>query len=205
MRCIGLTGGIATGKTTVAALLASRGATVVDADALAREVVARGEPALAQIVDRFGRDVLADDGDIDREALGRIVFADAERRRDLERITHPRVMTLIDERVAAARGQRGPVLVVDIPLLFELGLGDGLEGVMVVFAPPAVQLSRLMKRDGFTAAEAHDRIAAQMPVEHKRARASWVIDNGGAPEQTSRQVDLWWQQVVVADQGAPPP
>ncbi|MFN2568497.1 MAG: dephospho-CoA kinase [Candidatus Dormibacteria bacterium] len=197
MRCIGLTGGIATGKSSVAALLAVHGAAIVDADELSRQVVGRGRPALTEIAGRFGGDVIGPDGSLDRQALGRTVFADKESRRDLERIIHPRILELIAAGVSAARSAGGPAIVVDIPLLYELHLEGGLDGVMVVYAPPATQLSRLVARDGLPPDAARLRIGTQLPIDQKRSRATWVIDNSGSPDDTRVQVDRWWQDVII--------
>ena len=197
MRVIGLTGGIATGKSTVAAMLAARGAAVVDADRLAREVVEPGRPALADIAAEFGPGVIADDGSLDRPALAAVVFADAGRRRRLEAITHPRISELMHERIAAAIAGGPPLVVVDIPLLFENGRSGMVEGVLVVYADAATQLQRLVGRDAMSEADARSRIAAQMPVEDKRQLATWVIDNRGGIDATREQVEAWWEEVVA--------
>jgi len=156
MRLIGVTGGIATGKTTVDRMLAAHGATVIDADELAREVVRPGEPALEEVATRFGRDVIQPDGSLDRTRLGRLVFADSEARRDLERITHPRITELMSERVAAALTGPVPLIAVDIPLLFENAREAMFEGVLLVYAPPEVQVKRLRERNGLDEAAALD-------------------------------------------------
>ena len=197
VRLIGLTGGIATGKSTVASLLAEHGATVVDSDELAREVVQRGQPALAEIAERFGPDVIAPDGSLDRAAMGAIVFADPEARRDLERITHPRIAELTQERIAAAAARDAGVVVVDVPLLFESKREDMFEGVLLVYAPEEVQIRRLIARDGLDEAAARQRLAAQLPIEEKRSRATWVIDNSGRLDETRRQVDRWWSDLAA--------
>ena len=191
-RLIGLTGGIATGKTTVARLLGAHGATVVDADVLAREVVEPGQPALAEIVAEFGPDVVGADGRIDRAALGALVFAEPERRRRLEAITHPRIQALMGERILAALAADAPLVVADVPLLFENGRAELFEGVMVVWCDAATELARLMARDGLSREDAKRRLAAQMPVDEKRRRATWVIDNSGSEVATAEQVDSWW-------------
>jgi dephospho-CoA kinase len=196
MRLIGLTGGIATGKSTVARLLAARGAAVVDADRLAREVVAPGTPALAEIAAEFGPGVVGAGGALDRAALGRLVFADPARRRRLEQITHPRIGALMGERIAAALASGAPLVVADIPLLFEGDRPGLVEGVLLVDAPAEVQLGRLIRRDGLDPEDARRRVAAQMPLADKRRLATWVIDNGGTEEQTAEQVDVWWRSVV---------
>ncbi|MGA7987460.1 MAG: dephospho-CoA kinase [Candidatus Dormiibacterota bacterium] len=196
MRLIGLTGGIATGKTTVDRMLVARGATVIDADDLAREAVRPGEPALDAIVERFGKDVLQSDGSLDRGRLGAIVFADADARHDLDRITHPRIAELMRERIAAALDGEAPLVVVDIPLLFENARENMFEGVLVVYAPVDVQIERLRERNGLGEAVALQRLAAQLPIDEKRARATWVIDNSGGMDATERAVAAWWDLVV---------
>jgi dephospho-CoA kinase len=199
MRVIGLTGGIATGKSTVAHLLAARGAALIDADLLAREVVEPGTPALAEIAADFGPGVLQADGSLDRTALGAIVFADEARRQRLNAITHPRVAELMGRRVAAALASPARLVVVDVPLLFEGERRGMFEGVMLVWAPAEVQLARLFARDGWTEVEARQRIAAQMPIDEKRALATWVIDNSGSLARTEAQVERWWRSHVAAD------
>jgi dephospho-CoA kinase len=196
MRLIGLTGGIATGKSTVAGMLIERGAAVVDADQLAREVVEPGRPALQAVVQRFGESVLHDDGSLDRAKLGAIVFRDDSARRDLERITHPRITDLMQQRIASAFAHDAPVVVVDIPLLFERGRDDMFEGVLVVWAPVAVQLQRMHDRDSLDKEEALRRLAAQMPIDDKRDRATWIVDNSGTLDDTRRQVNAWWDEEI---------
>jgi dephospho-CoA kinase len=196
MRLIGLTGGIATGKSTVARMLHARGATVIDADELAREVVRPGTPGLRDIVARFGAHLRDAGGALDRTALADIVFADAAARRDLERITHPRVIELMQQRIADAFARDAPIVIVDVPLLFETGRDDMFEGTLLVHATPEVQLQRICARDGLSAADAQRRLDAQLPIESKRARATWVIENRGDPADTERQVAAWWDEVV---------
>ncbi|HVC04875.1 MAG TPA: dephospho-CoA kinase [Candidatus Acidoferrales bacterium] len=196
MRLIGLTGGIATGKSTVDAMLAARGATVIDADALAREAVVPGEPTLERVVQRFGSDILLPDGSLDRQQLGAIVFADPTARHDLERITHPRIIELSQQRIAAGLASDAPLVSVDIPLLYEGERESTFPGVLVVYAPPEVQIQRLRERNGLDDAAARQRLDAQMPIDEKRRRATWVIDNSGDLEATERQVDAWWTAVV---------
>jgi dephospho-CoA kinase len=196
MRLIGLTGGIATGKSEVARMLAARGATIIDADELAREVVRPGQPALAQIVERFGAQMLNDDGTLDRTGLAKVVFAEPQARADLERITHGRIGELIQQRIAAAFAHDAHLVVVDIPLLFESRRADMFEGTLLVYAPRDVQLQRLMSRDGITREEAEQRLEAQLPIDEKRARASWVIDNGGDVADTEQQLTAWWAEEI---------
>ena len=197
MHLIGLTGGIATGKSTVAAELARHGATVIDADALAREVVEPGERALEEIAARFGSGVITADGHLDRAALGAIVFADPDARRDLERITHPRVRDLMQRRIAAALAADADLIVAEVPLLFETQSEALYEGVMLVYAPEDVELERLMTRDGIDEAAARRRLAAQLPIETKRERATWIIDNGATIDATQDQVARWWDMLAA--------
>jgi dephospho-CoA kinase len=196
MRLIGVTGGIATGKSTVDALLVVHGAEVIDADELAREVVAPGEPALAEVARRFGAAILQPGGTLDRARLGAVVFADPVARRDLEAITHPRITTLMQERIAQALAGAAPLVAVDIPLLYENGRESLFEGVLVVYAPQEVQVRRMFERNGLDAAAATQRLAAQLPIDEKRGRATWVIDNSGDLETTAAAVDTWWGATV---------
>ncbi len=195
MRVVGLTGGIATGKSTVARMLAEAGAHVVDADLLAREVVAPGRPAWEAIVARFGRGVLLADGQIDRERLAAIVFHDPDQRRALDRIVHPAVFEAMAQRLAVLETQDPEgVAILDIPLLFETGMDGNLAEVILVYAPEAVQHQRLMQRNGLSAEAAAARIKAQLPIEEKRRRAGVVIDNSGRLEATRAQVARLWRQ-----------
>lgn len=197
MRLIGVTGGIATGKSTVDRMLAAHGATVIDADALAREVVRPGAPALDEVVERFGASVLQPDGELDRARLGAIVFADADARHDLDRITHPRIAELTQEQVASALATDTPLVAVDIPLLYENAREGMFEGVLLVYAPLDLQVARLRERNGLDEAAALQRLAAQLPIDAKRDRATWIIDNSDGLDETSRAVDAWWETVVV--------
>ncbi len=196
MRVIGLTGGIATGKSTVASMLAARGAVVVDADLLAREVIAPGEPGYEKVVARFGGDIIDADGELDRAALAAIVFADPAARADLEAITHPRIGTLMRDRIGVAASS-APLAVADIPLLFEGGGDAEFPETLLVYAPREVQLRRMRERDGWDEVAARRRLDAQLPIDEKRARATWVIDNGGSLKATAAQVAAWWGDVVV--------
>ena len=196
MRLIGLTGGIATGKSTVARMLHERGATVIDADELARQAVRPGTPALDEIVARFGDHVIDAGGELDRAAMADIVFADTAARLDLERITHPRVLELMQQQIADAFARDAPVVVVDVPLLFETGRDDMFEGVLLVHAPAETQVRRLRDRDGLRDAAALQRLDAQLPIDEKRSRATWVIENADSLADTERQVAAWWDEVV---------
>ena len=183
-----LTGGIASGKSTVARRLAELGAHVVDADVVAREVVEPGTTALAAIAEEFGGGVLTAEGALDRAALGAIVFADPERRRRLEAITHPAVKERSRSLFAATDGP-GEVVVYDVPLLAESRGADGFEAVVVVEAPASVRLGRLEELRGMPRAEAERRIAAQATDEERRALADHVIDSSGSLEHTLAQTD----------------
>jgi len=183
MRVIGLTGNIAAGKSSVARLFAAWGATLVDADQLARDAVAPGSPAMEAIVARWGAGLRQPDGTLDRAALRRIVFADPAERAALDAIVHPEVGRRRDAAVAAA-GARGDRLVVcDIPLLFEAGLEGTVDAVVLVDAPRAVRHARLIRDRALSPAEADAMIGAQWPSGQKRGRAQWVIDNDGSPDE----------------------
>lgn len=189
---IGLTGGIATGKSSVSAYLASKGALLIDADVIAREVMMPGHPVLAAAVQWFGQAILNVDGTLDRKKLGSIVFQHPEERKALEAITHPAIRKEMRERAAAYEMQHPDKLIVsDIPLLYESGLEDGFEEIMVVYVPREVQLERLMSRDQMTQADAEARIAAQMDIERKKERANIVIDNSGSWAQTEKQLQAF--------------
>jgi dephospho-CoA kinase len=175
---VGLTGGIASGKSTVAGIFGERGAHVIDADRVARDLVAPRSPALDRIVEAFGSGILRPDGTLDRAALGEIVFPDAGRRRVLEQILHPPILAEIDRRVAELeRTDPAGIVVVDAALIFELGLRERYDAVVVVWAEEEQQRRRLMLRDGLSAEEAGRRLAAQMPLAEKRRRADLVVDN----------------------------
>lgn len=196
MRVIGLTGGIASGKSTVAGILAKLGAAIVDADQLAREVVVPGEAAYQAIVAEFGAGILHPDGTINRLALGKLVFADPAARRRLERITHPAIARRAEERLAALKEAGTPVIVYMAPLLIEAGATSRVDEIWVVYADRETQVARLMARDGISRTEALQRLAAQMPMEEKRTYGKVVIDNRGAPEETERQVREIWDREI---------
>lgn len=190
MVLVGLTGGIASGKSAVADLLAAKGAVIIDADVLAREVVEPGKPGLAAVVRRFGRGVLAPDGALDRPALGALVFADPAARRDLEAIIHPEVRRRAAELTAAA--DPDAVVVQVIPLLIETGQADAFDVVVVVDVPPQTQVARLRGRNGLGADEARQRLAAQATRESRLAAADLVIDNSGSLADLPAAVDVLW-------------
>lgn len=191
---VGLTGGIASGKSTVAGLLAQHGAVLVDSDELAHQALAPGTSGLACVAERFGPGVLRPDGTLDRPALARTVFGDAQARADLNAIVHPRVRCRRDELIAAAPADA--IVVSVIPLLVENDLAAGFDVVVVVDVPPRTQMERLIQRNGFTAEQARARIAAQASREQRLEAAGYVIDNSGTAEQTARQVERLWQRLV---------
>lgn len=196
---VALTGGIATGKSVCLRRFAALGAPTIDADGLARDVVAPGTPQLRAIEDRFGREIMRADGTLDRARLGQLVFNDASARAALERIIHPAVYGAISawfddrERDAARGGPRAAVA--DIPLLFETGREREFDRVVVAACPAALQLDRLMTRDGLSEADARRRIDAQWPIELKRSRADVVIDTSGTLVETEQQVDRVWAEL----------
>lgn len=196
---IGLTGGIASGKSTVSGLLAQLGALLIDADQIAREVVLPGSPAWLEIKQTFGDDVIAEDGSLDRKKLGSLVFRDRDLRRKLEAITHPRIRSRMKERMYELNeAHPEKLIVVDIPLLYESQLQSWFEEVLLVYVPESVQLARLMQRDQLTEAEAAARLQAQMPIEEKRQLADWIINNSGTREQTKEQVLEFWRRKGLA-------
>ena len=185
----GLTGGIASGKSTVSAMFQKAGAVIIDADLIARQIVAPGMPAWNAIVDLFGKGVILQGGGIDRNRLGDIVFNDHGRRRQLEKIIHPEVRARIRSQLDDMRKTTPHAVVIqDIPLLFEAGMTEGLAEIIVVHVPHPVQLARLIRREGLSEADARLRIEAQMPLEEKRRRATIVIDNSGRRDATRKQV-----------------
>ena len=186
---VGLTGGIATGKSTVSQMFAHLGAKIVDADLLAREVVMPGQPALAEIAAEFGPGVLQADGSLDRKRLGDIVFGNPEKRRRLEQITHPAIY-LRQQRILSVYEEEAfeGVVLWDAAVLIESGGHKRMDKLVVVLTDPATELARLMARDAMTEDVARTRIAAQMPVADKAALADYVIDNSGSRAETERQV-----------------
>lgn len=196
---IGLTGGIACGKSTVAAMLVARGAALVDADQVAREVVMPGEAALSAVVRQFGQAVLAEDGTLNRSALGQLVFGDREQLKKLEAILHPAIRERMQARLRRYEAEDPARLAIaDIPLLYETGQADSYPGVLVVYVPQALQLERLLARSPeMTEEQARSRIALQMDIEEKRRRADWVIDNSGTLAETEQQVAAFLREAVA--------
>ncbi|HHY75688.1 MAG TPA: dephospho-CoA kinase [Firmicutes bacterium] len=197
---IGLTGGIASGKSTVSQVLRDLGAHIIDADEITREVQAPGSEALREIQEAFGDGVILPDGSLDRRKLGRIVFSSQEAREKLNAIIHPRVIARTKEilRELSETGRRKgpcPIAVVDAPLLIEAGVDAIVDEVWVVALPRKQQAERLMKREGYTEEEAFARIDSQMPLEEKEKRADYVIDNSGTIEATREQVFTLWRSL----------
>ena len=197
---IGLTGGIGSGKSTVAARLAELGAVVIDSDRLAREVVEVGSPGLARVVERFGEDVLAPDGSLDRPWLGRLVFSDPAALADLNAIVHPLVRARSEALTAEAAAAGSVAVVHDVPLLVENKLAAGYDRVMVVEAPLELRLRRLARR-GLDEETARARIAAQATDEQRRAVADLVLDNSGTIVELTKQVDAAWARLVGGSVG----
>ncbi|HEX5179870.1 MAG TPA: dephospho-CoA kinase [Gemmatimonadaceae bacterium] len=196
MMLIGLTGNIASGKSSVAKLFAARGATVIDADVLARRAVEPGTSALRSIVARWGTGVLSPDGSLDRAALRHVVFDRPDELEALNAIVHPEVGRLRDVEIAAAAARGDRVVVCDIPLLFERRLAESFARIILVDAPRPIRLERLMRDRALSHEEAVQMIAAQMPAELKRARADFVIENAGTREQLAERVGEVWEEIA---------
>jgi len=191
---VGLTGGIASGKSTVSAILAELGAVIIDGDKLAREVVERGQPGLDQVVAAFGPEILTPDGDMDRAKVGQIVFNDEAKRKVLEGIVHP----LVFERYAAleASAPKDGLVVHDIPLLAESGRADTFDAVIVVETPAEVQVERMLRDRGWTQADAESRIAAQATPQQRRAIATHLIVNAGTRDDLRARVEAVYAELV---------
>jgi dephospho-CoA kinase len=199
MLLVGLTGNIASGKSTVSQMLSERGATIIDADVLARRAVEPDTPAYRRIVDRWGDAVLAPGGHLDRAALRQIVFSDPDQLEQLNAIVHPEVERMRDRLVAEALERGDRIVVCDIPLLFERHLGENFDRIILVDAPRPLRLERLMKDRGLAESEATGMITAQMPAELKRARADIVIDNDGTLAKLDQQVAVAWASLLQAE------
>lgn len=206
---IGLSGGIGSGKSTVSRLLEELGATIVDADAIVHELQAAGQPMLREIAAAFGDEVIREDGSLDRAAVGAIVFRDPDRRRELEGIVQPPVVAEMARRAKAAIEAGAPMVVMDIPLLFEgkkSGRGSAAtmdyDATVCVWVPVDVQIERTMARDGCDRGEAERRVAAQMPIDEKRDMADHVIDNSGSPDATRHQVVALFEALTKGSDAA---
>lgn len=191
----GLTGGIATGKSTVSAFLEQAGAVIVDADKIARHLVRKGQPAWQKIVDAFGLSILLPDGELDRSRLGEIIFNDPHQKRILNRIVHPEVGSETAVQLAEIeKNQPDSLVILDVPLLIESGMNAGLSEIIVVVIPEPLQIERLMHRDNLSQEQALARMRSQMPIDEKRKHATRLIDNSGSRENTRRQtMDIYRQ------------
>ncbi|MFP4039766.1 MAG: dephospho-CoA kinase [Desulfosudaceae bacterium] len=192
MIIVGLTGGIATGKSLVADMLARKDAIIVDADRISHQVVKKDTPAWQEIVKTFGREILREDGELDRKALGKIIFSDETQRNRLNHIVHPRVFEEISRNIAMileSREAPNPVIILDVPLLFETRMNRELSDIVLVYAPEEIQLKRLLIRDDTDEEDALARVRSQIPIEEKKHQADYIIDNSGSVEKTRQQVD----------------
>lgn len=195
---LGITGGIAAGKSMVSEIFGRLGAIVVSADALAREAVQPGSPALAELIEKFGAGILDREGALDRKALAGLIFADPKAREVLNRITHPAIASIAEERLRALQLE-APLIIYEAPLLFEAGAEGRVDAVLVVTVDPERQLQRLMQRENLNETEARARIATQMPQAEKVARADFVIDNSGTLEETAIAAGKLYRQLVPPD------
>jgi dephospho-CoA kinase len=195
---VGLTGGIASGKSTVSRIFASFGAKVLDADEVAREVLLPGQPAWTKLRRAFGQEFFHSDGTVKRKQLRKLVFADPEKRSQLNAIVHPEVMKEINRRseILSSSVQTG-VLLVDVPLLLEVGVANRFDKVVVVYVSKSVQINRLQQRDGISEEEAKQALKAQMALSKKVEQADYVIDNSGTLDETQAQVQRVWQELLV--------
>jgi dephospho-CoA kinase len=197
---VGLTGGIASGKSTVVRMLVEKGACVVDHDRLAHLAYEPGGPSYEAIIAGFGREVLAADGKIDRKKLGALVFKNPGRLKDLNGIVHPIVLSGWKRRLAEIEKQNpGAIVISDVPLLIEVGWQDEVDVVLLVYAAPEVQVERSRKRDVYSTEEARRRLAAQMPMDEKRRFADLIIENSGTLEELQRQVDAIWEKLLALE------
>lgn len=197
MKVIGLTGGIASGKSTVSNILRGKGAYIIDADEISKALVEPGKPAYKEIVEFFGKEILNEDGTIKRKKLGKIVFADTEKLSVLNSITHPKIIEEIEKKLKECRERDEKVVVIDAALLIELGLYKLADEVWLVVVDEKTQLERLLKRDRFLEPkEAKDRIRAQMPQEEKKKYATRIIDNTGDFSHLKEQIEKYWRELV---------
>ncbi|RLB04142.1 MAG: dephospho-CoA kinase [Deltaproteobacteria bacterium] len=194
---IGLTGGIATGKSTVAKMFEEKGATLINLDQIAHKAISPGKQAWKKIREIFGDSVLQPDKSINREKLAKIVFQNKEQLKKLEEIIHPEVIKMWQEKIETiSREKPKTILISEIPLLFEKKLAYNFDATVLVYAPPQIQISRIMERDGITREEAEKRLAAQLPIDEKVSLATYAIYNDGSLEKTRQQVEQLWDKLV---------
>lgn len=193
MKRIGLTGGIASGKSTAAAILKECGAVIIDADAAAHQLAEQGQPLYEAYVRHFGRGILRPDGSLDRRRLGQLVFTQAEEKAWLDRTSHPLIRAAMKKKIEEAEQQGVKAVILDIPLLFETGWQKQLDETWLIYVPEDIQLQRLQQRNGYPRAEALSRMRAQLPIEEKRKLADRVIDNTGSREELRRKLIRLWQ------------
>jgi dephospho-CoA kinase len=196
MTVIGLTGGIASGKSTVSALLAQKGAVIVDADLIARQVVAPHSQGLKALVQQWGEGILSEDGTLNRAQLGSLIFADPSQRKVLDAIIHPLIFQESTKQIQEGIQSNAPLVVYDAALLFESGRSQAFKPIVVVYTKPSIQKQRLMLRDQIDEAAAQKKLAAQMSVEEKKALADFVIENHGDLKELSNNVDLFWEKLI---------
>lgn len=196
MNIIGLTGGIASGKSTVSSFFRQKGAVVLDADQIARELSEPGGELHAEYVRHFGAEVLQNDGTLDRRRIGQIVFSDPQQKQWLDTVSHPAIRGELLRQLAQKQNEKQRLILLDIPLLFESGWDKMADKTCLVYVNETIQLQRLMKRNGYTRREAQDRIAAQMPLEEKKKRADYLIDNNGSLTDTIRQAEALWREWI---------
>ena len=194
---LGVTGGIASGKTTAANLLKEKGALIIDFDVLARKVVEPGKPAFEEIIEYFGKDVLQDNGQLDRKKISDIVFQDTEKRKRLEGYIHPRIMeTFVQQVVDLSKGSQGRIIQAVVPLLIENSMQELFHKILLVYIPREKQIDRLMVRDSISKKSAKDILNAQMPIDEKREYADYIIHNDGDLDSTKKQVDVLWNELI---------
>jgi dephospho-CoA kinase len=199
---VGLTGGIATGKSTVVRMLVGKGARVIDHDALVHALQEPGQPVWNRIVEAFGRGILDAGGRIDRKKLGALVFDDEQRRKALEGIVHPAVLEQAQrERDRIGREDGKAIVLSDIPLLLEVGMQGLFDLILLIYAPPEVQIARVMKRNSLNREEALARLKSQMPIDEKLTRADIVIRNDGTMKELQNRVDEVWQELLARERG----
>lgn len=196
MNIIGLTGGIASGKSTVSSFFRQKGAAVLDADQIARELSEPGGELHAEYVRHFGAEVLQNDGTLDRRRIGQIVFSNPQQKQWLDTVSHPAIRGELLRQLAQKQNEKQRLILLDIPLLFESGWDKMADKTCLVYVNETIQLQRLMKRNGYTRREAQDRIAAQMPLEEKKKRADYLIDNNGSLTDTIRQAEALWREWI---------